>query len=269
MNRILLFIFSFIFFSCGQKPQESKAVNPVDKVEQKQISFEEVQTISTPKILFPGTYRDPAQEELSQLNSSWHELFYDKKENVWKIAATDYKIARGFDECIGDSTTILSSTRNPLIIFTGISVNVGSLNSIKPEQDVIPPNRSIKFSFNGNNYRISAMGNVIDQSGYIMPSNEIAQLQTQDFDNYKIETYMLSLSDEDGKSQLLFNIPKLGNGLTKLVWIGDLDNDGRPDFVFDTSSDPEVEIKELYLSSGTNSSDFVKKVAYITIGFDC
>lgn len=269
MNRTLLFIFSLFFFSCGQKAQESKEVSSVNKTAPKQISVDEVQPNSAPLILIPGNYRDPALVEFSKLNSSWQELYFDKKENAWKIAASNYKTVRGFDECIGDSTTILSSSRNPLLIFTGISVNVGNLNAIKPEEEMIPPNRSIKFSFNGKNYRISAMGNVMDWSGYYIPSDELAKMQAEDFADYKIETYMLSLSDEDGKSQLLFTIPKLGNGLTKLVWIGDLDNDGRPDFVFDTSADPEVEKKELYLSNDANPDDFVKEVAYVTIVFDC
>ena len=268
MYRIIPFLFSFILFSCGQKPQEDKEAISVTELDQA-VPIQEVKRNSATQILIPHSYRDVLEIDFSQLDSTWLDLYFDKAENRWKIAATKYSITRSYDPCIGDSTTILSSSRNALLLFTGIQVDYNSLKSIKIAEEAIPPERKWDFSFNGKNYKLSAMGSVLDQTGYYIPTSDFKELNRADFEDYKIENYMLSLSTEDGQSQLLFTIPNLSDGIVKLLWVGDLDNDGRPDFVFNTATNEEEIKVELFLSSAANDSDFVKKAASVWIVFDC
>lgn len=269
MNKNILFIFILLLFSCGQKPEASSDTLKIKAVEIKHSSIPENTNTNSVQILIPGTYRDALMIDLSQLNSSWYELFFDKAERAWKIETVEYKTKRAYDECVGDSTTILSSAHNATLIFTGISINPKTFISIKPEAEMIPPNKTMKFTFRNKSYTLSAMGNVIESSGSYIPSAESAHLNTADFEDYKIENYMLSLSEEGGKSQLLFSLPDLKNGLVKLLWIGDLDNDGLPDFVFDTSANEEEKKVELFLSHSAQAEDYIKKAAEVWLIFDC
>lgn len=85
-----------------------------------------------------------------------------------------------------------------------------------------------------------------------------------------VENYELYLFEEEtGKKQLLLSIPKFNDTFVEILWIGDLDEDGKPDFIFYTSPDYEYKQIELFLSSPTDEHEIVNKVAVSSYDFSC
>ena len=79
---------------------------------------------------------------------------------------------------------------------------------------------------------------------------------------YKVKDYRLYLSD--GKSeQLLTTVSYFDGTSPDILWAGDLDRDGKPDFVLRTAKWYEDERIELYLSSIAKKGELVKLADYI------
>jgi hypothetical protein len=54
-----------------------------------------------------------------------------------------------------------------------------------------------------------------------------------------------------------------------LIFIGDIDGDGAPDFIFDTSNNYELTSVALFLSTKAEKGKITKKVAALGIWYDC
>ena len=55
----------------------------------------------------------------------------------------------------------------------------------------------------------------------------------------------------------------------QLLFVGDIDADGKLDFIFNASRDYEEERVVLYLSSYAKDNEIIKKVGDIAIQHDC
>ncbi len=79
---------------------------------------------------------------------------------------------------------------------------------------------------------------------------------------------IIALILSDGKiNQTLHSLKYFGEDdyMGSLVWVGDLDNDGKPDFYLDLYFHDNVEYKNLFLSSEAEKGKLVKKVAVFSI----
>jgi hypothetical protein len=74
---------------------------------------------------------------------------------------------------------------------------------------------------------------------------------------YKIKDYKLYLSDEKNE-QLITTVSEFYSTSPEILWVGDLDRDGKPDFVVRTRTWYEDERIELYLSSIAGKGELVK-----------
>lgn len=78
---------------------------------------------------------------------------------------------------------------------------------------------------------------------------------------YKIKDYKLYLSN--GKNEQLITTVAYFDGTSpQILWIGDLDGDGKPDFLVRTATWYENERIELYLSSIAQKEELVKLADY-------
>ena len=84
------------------------------------------------------------------------------------------------------------------------------------------------------------------------------------------KNYKLYLSEAgSGNEQLLIAMPGFWDTKALILWIGDLDADAKPDFVFDVSDDYESKCVVLFLSSKADESQIVKCVGRSYYAFDC
>ncbi|MDQ3713169.1 MAG: hypothetical protein M3388_13240 [Acidobacteriota bacterium] len=85
--------------------------------------------------------------------------------------------------------------------------------------------------------------------------------------NKKGEKILALILEGDEKKQVLHSIRSVEEGdyLGSLYWMGDLDQDGKPDFYFDLYIHDNVEYKNLSLSSEAKNGKLLEKVATFTI----
>ena len=75
--------------------------------------------------------------------------------------------------------------------------------------------------------------------------------------------------ESDGKSQCLVDIRKHSNTTTEICFIGDLDIDGKPDFIIKSTDSKGNYRLLLFLSLRTEGDDFVKLVSVLADTFAC
>ncbi len=108
--------------------------------------------------------------------------------------------------------------------------------------------------FDKKTYRFRAEGNVVNER----PCEYW----------YNIKNYKLYLSDGNNE-QLITTVTSFQDTSPDILWIGDLDEDGKPDFAVRTTTWYEDERIELYLSSVAPKGEFVKFVSEAVSIRDC
>lgn len=77
------------------------------------------------------------------------------------------------------------------------------------------------------------------------------------------------LLESEGKEQCIVKMKKLENTLTVILFIGDLDNDGKPDFIIQSPENDEGYRLLLFLSSHAENNEIVKLVSILVDSFTC
>ncbi|MEO8934799.1 MAG: hypothetical protein ABI295_10890 [Xanthomarina sp.] len=211
-------------------------------------------------ILLPGEYRDwEAENPVNNISKSWIELY--KKESKYYLDKANYSIESGYSECSGDSTKILKSKNENLLFLNHATLKLGEVQTINIDKNKIWPQEKISFNFNDIIYTIRAEGDVL--SSQKVPTDEGEEIY-QDVENYK-----LYISSNKTSETLFLEQDSFNDKFVELLFIGDLDTDGKPDFIFGANRDYEEERVLLYLSSQAKEGSLIEKVSEIAIQSDC
>jgi hypothetical protein len=81
---------------------------------------------------------------------------------------------------------------------------------------------------------------------------------------YNVDNYKFYLSDGKNEQLVLTDLSEFDNTSPEILWLGDLDRDGKPDFVVRTRTWYEDEQIELYLSSIAEKGELVKLAGIAT-----
>ena len=84
-----------------------------------------------------------------------------------------------------------------------------------------------------------------------------------------VENYKLYLTAGNNAEKLLLAESSFQDTFVRLLFAGDIDGDGKLDFVFSASRNYEEERAILFLSSKARNEEGVKKVSEIAVQFDC
>lgn len=200
----------------------------------------------------------------------WNALTYavDKRKFYLKPILLD--TVYWYDDCNGfDMLTIKSrskqkehndnTSRNEIeyIYLTGLDRAIGEIPSLFHTQTTVQPGKRYNFDFNGTKYTLRAEG---DHSSESIMTNQPTKNQMGRMDNYfdGCNNYKLYL-ESDGKVQLL-NSDSYSSTCLEIFFIGDLDGDGKPDFLFETNSWYEGSEVTLFLSSKAQNGELVKNM---------
>src|SRR5690554_404371 len=276
MKLISLLFISLLLLSCGQKTEQKEQDQTVsenldDAIDQQMeiIDAGRGVVITNPEILSPNVYRDESGTDLSQLDDSWNELYFDESKNKWLVDKASFKISRDFDECAGDSVTFVLSARKAILFFRGIETPLKEIKAVMPIVEPMLPERQFDFKFNSEEYSLSAKGKVKVYGNPYFSSQEIAGFEVEDYQDYLIDNYSLSLNKKGDRPQEIIRLPELAFICPQLLWIGDLDQDGKPDFIFDTAEETRTYNVELHLSSKAEDDNYIIKVAEVYNSNDC
>jgi len=207
------------------------------------------------KILFHGCYQDSYRKEyIDDLNSKWLHLY--KRDHKYYLTNPIFTKKRSYNECTGDSLNCLSSSKETILFIKRPSIknDISKINSINIPKDVIWSGEEFSFEFNNQNYTLKASGN-------------FPNLNTVNHHDFK-KDYTLTIQS-GGKSEIMFQQNIFEDTVPKIIFIGDIDGDNKPDIIIDSPRNYEESRKILFLSSDAKDNKLIEKSAEMSFGFSC
>ena len=128
-------------------------------------------------------------------------------------------------------------------------------------KDQIWPNEEISFVYNDVTYTLRATGNYLSAS-------DIKAEKGPDF-FAEVSDYKLYISTDTNTETVFLEESSFNDTFVKLLFVGDIDADGKLDFLFESNRHYEEERVMLYLSSEASEKEVIQKAGEIAIGFDC
>lgn len=263
-----LFLLS-ILVSCNNskevKKEEIVGISDTSSVVEiapnEEIIEEEPEFVNDFEILLPSTYRDwENKNPANSLTKNWVDLY--EKNGKYYLGKSDFKLESGFSECSGDSTKGIISKNKTVLFLDSKELKLGEIKSLKIDKNKIWPKEKIAFTFNNVEYFLRAEGEILS-SFKVYNDNEKEEI----FHNVK--NYKLYISTKDIPEKLLLKEDSFNDTFVELLFAGDIDNDGKLDFIFGANRNYEEERVILFLSSKAEKENVVKKVSEIAIQFDC
>ena len=233
----------------------------VEEVAPKEEIFEEEMEFKNDfDVLIPRTYRDwEGKNEANSLTKNWIDLY--EKNGKYFLGKADFKLESGYSECSGDSTKAIISKNKTLLFMDLSKLKLGEINSLKIDKNKIWPKEKISFKFNDIEYFLRAEGKVLS-SEKVHTDEGLETFQV-------VENYKLYISTEDIPERLLLKEKSFNDTFVELLFVGDIDQDGKLDFIFGANRNYEEERVILFLSSKADQENAVKKVSEIAVQFDC
>lgn len=233
----------------------------VQEVVPKEENFEEEMEFKNDfDVLIPRNYRDwEGKNEANSLTKNWIDLY--EKNGKYFLGKADFKLESDFDPCTGDSTKAIISKNKTLLFMDFPDLKLGEIKSLKIGKNKIWPKEKISFKFNDEEYFLRAEGKVLSSEKV----HTDAGLETFQV----VENYKLYISTATIPEKLLLKEASFNDTFVELLFVGDIDQDGKLDFIFGANRNYEEERVILFLSSKADKENVVKKVSEIAVQFDC
>lgn len=269
MKKIVFgIIVASILFSCHDAKEKTivKKGKVANKASVKEVSQKD-ETVSYEKfkneleILLPRSYRTyDGVNPASSLTGNWIDLY--EENGAYYLGKANFEIEKGFDDCSGDSLKSIMPKNKTMVFIDDPALKAGKLNSVKINKHKVWPKQKVTYTFNDVNYVFRAEGKVVSQ--YEITPDDDGENFFKNITNYK-----LYLKIGNGDEKLLLAEDSFHETFVELLFAGDIDGDGKLDFVFNASRDYEEERMILFISSKAENQDAVKKVSEIAVQFDC
>lgn len=186
----------------------------------------------------------------------WPEAVSEKWQGIFRHDSTCYvddvqlRFRRCYDPVVDDDSTVKSGWNvttthkdSCLFLCSGAGFGNGNVNSIRLSKQEILPGESETFQYNGTTYTLFATGKSAEEF----------------YADYKL--YLKAEKDGQVIKQLLIKQENFDEQMIKLLFIGDLDGDTRPDFLIDASRHYNMLLPTLFLSGKAEKSKLLKKMA--------
>lgn len=266
-KTILIFLSLVVIVSCKDKASETskKEVQHQKEVQSNKKSADPEQhpaeePAQNLKILLPKEYRDLDKDnEVNELANNWLDLH--QKNGKYYLEKADYTITKGYSECSGDSTKIINSKNKTIILLGNSKLVTGEVKTVPIKKNKIWPKEKLTFNFGNEEYTLRAEGKVLSSEKVHTDNGEELYQNVKD--------YKLYLSAGNSPETLFLEEESFNDTFVELLFIGDIDRDGKPDFIFGANRDYEEERVILYLSSQAKKGKLIKKAAEAAIQFDC
>ncbi|MNJ84626.1 hypothetical protein D3C87_20840 [compost metagenome] len=261
-------LMTLILVSCNNstKPKVEKKTVPIEQVPEKPTGKSSVEeTLKEDpepgfEILLPSTYRDwEGKNPANNLTKDWMDLY--EKKGKYYLGKADFSIEGGYSECSGDSTKTIESKNKTLLLIKHTGLKQGEVNAVKLNKIKIWPGEKMAFKYNGIGYLLRAEGDVISSDKVLTDTGE--ELFQQ------VKNYKLYISADKLPETLFLEEESFNDTFTELLFIGDLDSDGKPDIIVRSNRDYEEERALLFLSTEAGKGRVVGKAGEIAIQFDC
>ncbi|MBB1138814.1 hypothetical protein [Myroides sp. WP-1] len=272
MKKGIVLVAMVALWGCKDTPKAEPIAQP-EKIEH--VALEEEVTPSTTKkeilpreekigmdVLLPMFYdKDFYGEEVAKINSKWLALF--ESNGQFQVRKAKYELQVEMNECTESEVigAISTEEEGPILFFSDTKdILKGKKETLTIKEVPLWPEAPQEYVFKGKTYVLRAEGKQMDSYLYTDDSEQEKTFKL--FQDYK-----LYLSIDGGEEQLVLDIPHFNDTFVQLLFVGDLDNDGLLDFVFDTSAEYEQKSVELYLSKG--AKHYLYLAGTTTVDFAC
>lgn len=197
-------------------------------------------------VLIPFAYRVWENNNVSKvIHNSWSELY--RKDGKYIIGKAQYRITYEKEEpCSGLPTETINPVNDVLVFFNIPAIQHGPIESIPFSDKIISPNQPFEFTYKNDHYQLRASGIEF----------------YKDEDQKPNARYTLKLFINGQYTRTLIDQSAYHDTATELEFIGDLDRDGKLDFIIASPRDYEESRTIIILS--TAKYPFVG-----TVQFDC
>lgn len=270
MKNIFFFIFmTLIFISCNDskeiKKEEIVEVSDTSSVKEsvsiEEMGEEEPEFVNDFQILLASTYRDwENKNPANLLTKNWIDLY--EKNGKYYLGKADFKLESGFSECSGDSTKGIISENKTVLFLDSKELKLGEIKSLKIDKNKVWPKEKMAFTFNNIDYFLRAEGEILSSFKVHNDDDKVEIF-------HNVKNYKLYISTSAIPEKLLLKEESFNDTFVELFFAGDIDNDGKLDFIFRANRNYEEERVILFLSSKAEKENVVKKVSEIAIQFDC
>ncbi len=190
-------------------------------------------------------------------NASWFE-FYRNGERYY-LQKSKLKFEKVFDGVIDEDSTSKTGVKVSGRYKDGVfmanlkALKEGEVQQITLDTNVVLPGKSLMFEYKGLRYRFYASAYYTMRKG----KDRIKYVA-----NYKM--YLERDSAGIKTTQLIIANPIYDDlrDIRGFMFVGDIDNDGKPDFIMDTSNYYNGSTPTLFLSSYAKEGDLIKVVAF-------
>lgn len=256
MKKGLIFLGLLMLIGCketaeteSEGTQELTEENSVEQEEIKDVHRftdaygKEVKEVMT--LLLPAYYDDDSTDTYSAINENWLEFRkVDKTHFIVKQA--DYNLTDPIlNECTEvNQIGVFSPEEEEPLFFCAPNklLTKGDIVSLPIKKKPLWPGEVYEYKYKGHTYALEAEGTVKNTYMYTDDTDP----KGKEF--REIEDYKLYISVDGAQQQMVLNIPIFSDTFVELLFVGDLDGDGKLDFVFDTSADYEQKEIQVYLS---------------------
>lgn len=222
----------------------------------KEISEEEVKFKNDFDILLASEYRDwEGKNVANSLTKDWTDLY--EKNGGYYLGKANFKLKSGYSECAEDSTKAINSKNKTVLFMDFPELKWGEIKTLKIGKNKVWPKQKISFIFNDVEYFLRAEGEIL--------SSEKVHTDAGEEIYRNVKNYKLYISTKDIPEKLLLKESSFNDTFVELLFVGDIDRDGKPDFIFGANRDYEEERVILFLSSKAEKENVVKKVSEIAI----
>lgn len=215
-----------------------------------------IDTIYPARILTTGEYHEDEVRKDDKLRN-WYGLFMNK--DGYYLDSTPIT-TKNVEDPLGDEgnktgwEVKANHIDTALFLISGVEGLSGrKIGSVKIAKQEILPDESTTFSYNGITYTIYATGN-----------------KGPGGDSYITTSYRLFIKatiNGSRRQQLLVSIKEFDDAMIKILFAGDIDGDGFPDFILDTISHYNGARPTLYLSKPAGGEKLLKVMGmHVSVG---
>lgn len=194
------------------------------------------------------------------INKGWFGIFQDR--GRYYIAPTTLSIQKAFDVVLDETVDEHNSSNwtgwevktshidtSLVLISSSPRLSSHEIKTIPLDKDFIDLSEKKTFTYNGSSYTLYSTGD-LKPSEYNKDEMIIS--------NYKL--YLKGYKEGKEINQLLASTPTFDDTMFRVFLIGDIDNDGFPDLVLNTSYHYNLYRPTVYLSSFADKDQLVKVV---------
>lgn len=261
-------ILVLLFLTSCENAPEPKQEAPIKPTEIPAEKTENLPSEETPVnlpmekqvILIPTTYRDwEDQNPVDQLTKNWMEIY--QKDGRYFVGKADYKITKGSDECSGSDTKTIEPRKDVVLMMDLPDLKPGEINALKIPQKKIWPKEKTNFRYNDINYFLRAEGEILTSEQVITDDGEEVF--------HDVKNYKLYISTGQNSEMLMLEEPSFDQTFVELLFVGDIDSDGKLDFMIGANRNYEEARVILFLSSKAKPGKIVQRAGEIAVQFDC